>query len=52
MCPHHNLHRTLPQPAEGQTGGIQAMTTGTCHGYPVPEADPMRNEMLERWDQL
>jgi hypothetical protein len=22
---------------------------GTYHGYPMPEADPLRTEVLERW---
>lgn len=33
-------------PLEAQ---LENQTLGTYHGYPMPEADPMRNEILERW---
>jgi len=36
-------------PVEAQ---LENEVQGTYHGYPMPEADPMRQEILERWSQL
>ena len=36
-------------PLEGQLENSQ---TGTYHGYPMPEADPFREEVLEKWKSL
>lgn len=35
-------------PVEAQ---LENQVQGTYHGYPMPEADPMRKEILERWYQ-
>ena len=36
-------------PLEAQ---LENQAQGIYHGYPVPRTDPMRNEILERWNQL
>ncbi|WP_303285455.1 hypothetical protein [Marinobacter sp. SS8-8] len=36
-------------PVEAQ---LENEVQGTYHGYPMPEADPMRQEILKRWSQL
>jgi hypothetical protein len=36
-------------PVEAQ---LENEVQGTYHGYPMPEADPMRYEILKRWSQL
>jgi hypothetical protein len=35
-------------PLEAQ---LENQTQGTYHGYPVPQSDPIRNQILERWSQ-
>lgn len=35
-------------PVEAQ---LENRDQGTYHGYPMPETDPMRNEVLTRWAQ-
>jgi len=35
-------------PVEAQ---LENQTQGTYHGYPMPESDPMRDEILKRWKQ-
>ncbi len=28
---------------------LENSVTGTYHGYPMPKADPLRNEVLKKW---
>ncbi|PAU77891.1 hypothetical protein CK501_14470 [Halovibrio salipaludis] len=35
-------------PVEAQ---LENQTLGTYHGYPMPESDPMRDEIMKRWKQ-
>ncbi|MEO5352837.1 MAG: hypothetical protein H7835_06455 [Magnetococcus sp. XQGC-1] len=44
----HNVWAVTEQgmPLEGQ---LENAETGVYHGYPMPEADPFRYEVLSRW---
>lgn len=35
-------------PVEAQ---LENEVQGTYHGYPMPEADPLRHEIIKRWSQ-
>lgn len=36
------------KPLEAQ---LENQATGTYHGYPVPESDPMGSEIIEKWNE-
>jgi hypothetical protein len=38
--------------AEGQPLEAQLERPGVYHGYPMPDADPFRGEVLKRWRQI